>query len=91
MKKYFDEQPCTRPEQLAVLKKKLAAQFERKYPTLGDIPIERLCHAYGSVDPYEHCRMIYVAMRAAAFIRHEDNSLYGFRRRCPAGFRNDEE
>lgn len=89
MQKYFDEQPTTRPEQVEVLKKKLAAQFERRYPTLGDIPIHKMIHAHHAVDPYAHCRMIYVVMRLSRFVRHEDNSLIGFRHRCPASFTND--
>ena len=37
MEKYFEEQPTTRPEQVALLKEKLKAQFKKRFPTLDDI------------------------------------------------------
>lgn len=37
MQKYFEEQPTTRPEQVALLKEKLKAQFKKRFPTLDDI------------------------------------------------------
>lgn len=32
MQKYFEEQPTTRPEQVALLKEKLKAQFKKRFP-----------------------------------------------------------
>lgn len=39
MQKYFEEQPTTRPEQVAVVRAKLKARFMRRYPTLDDVPL----------------------------------------------------
>lgn len=89
MKKYFDEQPTTRPEQVAVLKEKLKAQFKRRFPTLDDIaPGWRNVNA---PDPYAHAMMNYVYTRLFHFIRMEDNSLIGFKTRCTASFHCEPE
>ena len=42
MQKYFEEQPTTRPEQVAVVRAKLKARFKRRYPTLDRVPRELL-------------------------------------------------
>lgn len=88
MKKYFDEQPTTRPEQVGVIMQKLREKFRRKYPTLDDVPEEWVC--YCAPNPYDHAETTYTYMELYRFIRIEDNSLIGFRTRCPASFRNDD-
>ena len=58
MQKYFEEQPTTRPEQVAVLKEKLKAQFKKRFPTLDDI-----APGWKNVkapDPYAYAMMNYV-------------------------------
>lgn len=89
MQKYFEEQPTTRPEQVAVIKTKLKARFMRRYPTLDRVPRELIC--YNAKDPYVHAMMQYENMELFRFIRLEDNSLVGFRTRCPASFYNEPE
>jgi len=89
MQKYFEEQPTTRPEQVAVIKTKLKARFMRRYPTLDRVPRELIC--YNAKDPYAHAMMQYENMELFRFIRLEDNSLVGFRTRCPASFYNEPE
>ena len=84
MQKYFDEQPTTRPEQVAVILIKLKARFMRRYPTLDDVPLNLIC--YNAKDPYAHAMMQYELMELSRFIRLEDNSLIGFRTRCTASF-----
>ena len=58
----------------------------RRYPTLDDVPLDLIC--YKAVDPYAHVMMQYEFMELFRFIRLEDNSLVGFRTRCPASFYN---
>ena len=77
MQKYFEEQPTTRPEQVTVVRAKLKARFIRRYPTLDRVPRELM--------------MQYEYMELYRFIRLEDNSLVGFRTRCPASFYNEPE
>lgn len=89
MQKYFEEQPTTRPKQVAVIKTKLKARFMRRYPTLDRVPRELTC--YNAKDPYAHAMMQYENMELFRFIRLEDNSLVGFRTRCPASFYNEPE
>ena len=38
MKKYFEEQPTTREEQVEVLKKLLSNRFRSMYPKESDLP-----------------------------------------------------
>ena len=84
MQKYFEEQPTTRPEQVAVITTTLKARFMRRYPTLDDVPQNLIC--YNAKDPYAHAMMQYESMELFRFIRLEDNSLVGFRTRCTASF-----
>lgn len=84
MKKYFEEQPTTREEQVEVLKKLLSNSFRSMYPKESDLPPNLV--NYNAPNPYEHAEMCYIYTRFAAFIRTEDNSLLGFRTRCPASF-----
>lgn len=84
MQKYFEEQPTTRPEQVAVIKTKLKARFMRRYPTLDRVPRELIC--YNAKDPYAHAMMNYVYTRLFRFIRVEDNSIVGFKTRCTTSF-----
>lgn len=84
MQKYFEEQPTTRPEQVAVVRTKLKARFKRRYPTLDDVPQNLIC--YNAKDPYAHAMMQYEYIELFRFIRPEDNSLVGFRTRCTASF-----
>lgn len=89
MQKYFEEQPTTRPEQVALLKEKLKAQFKRRFPTLDDIaPGWKNVKAS---DPYAYAMMHYVYTRIFRFIRVEDNSIVGFKTRCTASFYNEPE
>ena len=67
MQKYFEEQPTTRPEQVALLKEKLKAQFKKRFPTLDDI-----APGWKNVkapDPYAYAMMNYVYTRLFRFIR----------------------
>ena len=82
--KYFEEQPTTRPEQVALLKEKLKAQFKKRFPTLDDI-----APGWKNVkapDPYAYAMMNYVYTRLFRFIRVEDNSIVGFKTRCTTSF-----
>lgn len=84
MQKYFEEQPTTRPEQVALLKEKLKAQFKKRFPTLDDI-----APGWKNVkapDPYAYAMMNYVYTRLFRFIRVEDNSIVGFKTRCTTSF-----
>ena len=84
MQKYFEEQPTTRPEQVALLKEKLKAQFKQRFPPLDDIP-----PGWKNVkapDPYAYAMMNYVYTRLFRFIRVEDNSIVGFKTRCTTSF-----
>lgn len=89
MQKYFEEQPTTRPEQVAVVRAKLKARFMRRYPTLDDVPLNLIC--YNAKDLYAHAMMQYEFMELYRFIRLEDNSLVGFRTRCIASFYSNPE
>ena len=61
MQKYFEEQPTTRPEQVALLKEKTQSAVQKRFPTLDDI-----APGWKNVkapDPYAYAMMNYVYTR----------------------------
>lgn len=73
---YFTEQPNTRRLQIRVLKKKLEIKYDLLYKG------KDIFHRHS----YSHSQSCWVYNKLGDFVRIEDNSVRGFKKRCIASF-----